>query len=343
MRCRRRPRLPPLRKEPSTNYSNHGPLDLLSWRRPAGSRTERRFLREFLPAGAVMDTHRNYHITVGDSSMLWSCHTDSVHRMGGKQRVATVAGMAFLADEERQSNCLGADDAIGVWLMLEMIGAGVEGRYIFHYGEERGGIGSTALTRDAGWQATLRQYRACIAFDRMGYGDVITHQGFGRCCSAAFAESLSGILNAGDAGFVYRPCAEGIYTDSAEYTDLIGECTNLSVGYVHQHSRCETADIDFAYRLRDVLVEADFSGLAIVRAPGEYEPYDWGGDWGVHGNYSSYPVKVKEEDIVWSRGYNWDDDPLSPEAEDMDRLKKRLLLDKEYCYYCDNGGCLYCQ
>jgi hypothetical protein len=313
----------------------------LSYRRPAGSRTERRFLREILPAGAERDRHLNYHITVGDSSLLWSCHTDTVHRLGGRQLVDSANGMAFLAHEERQSNCLGADDTIGVWLMLEMIAAGVEGRYIFHYGEERGGIGSTALTRDAHWQPLLRQYRACIALDRMHYGDVITHQGLGRCCSTVFAESLAAILNAGDAGFRYRPCAEGIYTDSAEYTDLIGECTNLSVGYFHQHSRSERADIDFAYRLRDVLIEADFSKLAIVRAPGEYDPNDWG-NWE---GESVYPVKsvVSPDEIAWDRGVRWDDDPLSPEAEDVDRLKRRLLLDKEYCYYCDNGGCIYCQ
>ena len=51
-------------------------------------------------------------------------------------------GTAFV---DHASDCLGADDGAGVFLMLEMIDANVEGTYIFHRGEERGGWGSSQI------------------------------------------------------------------------------------------------------------------------------------------------------------------------------------------------------
>jgi len=37
----------------------------------------------------------------------------------------------------------------------------------------------------------------------------------------------------------------GVYTDSAEFVDIIEECTNLSVGYFSEHTTSEKQDIDF--------------------------------------------------------------------------------------------------
>lgn len=246
--------------------------ELLTYRRPHGSRTERRFLRTFLqPTGAQPDAFGNYHLTIGDAPLvLWSCHTDTVHWMGGRQTL-TEDMRGVITTQDTHSNCLGADDTAGLYLMLQLIARQIPGHYTFHRGEERGGLGSAWLTSKAPLLIPS-SVRACIALDRRGDGDVITHQMSGRCCSDAFAQSLADGL-----GLAYRPCAHGIFTDSANYTDLIGECTNLSVGYDWEHTRREQLDTAHLERLLDALSALDASALTFERAPGD--PDDPWPDW----------------------------------------------------------------
>ena len=69
--------------------------------------------------------------------VMFSGHVDTMHRTEGRQKVwfDPKAECYFMEDGEP----LGADDAAGVWLMLNMIDARVPGTYVFHRGEERGG------------------------------------------------------------------------------------------------------------------------------------------------------------------------------------------------------------
>lgn len=242
-------------------------LEMLSYRRPMGSATERQFRATFLHGlpGIVEDAHQNLHVAIGDSSCLWACHTDTVHRTEGRQRIVLDSGHARVAARSH-SNCLGADDTVGVYLMREMILQKVPGYYIFHYGEERGGIGSSDLARhDAEW---LKQFSMAIALDRQGLGDIITHQVGGRTASEAFALSLGDQL--GLSGLHYR-AAHGIYTDTAEYAGLIAECTNLSVGYYGQHTPSESVNLAHVDRLFGALCDLDPDQLVIAREPNSWE------------------------------------------------------------------------
>lgn len=253
-------------------------LAMLAHKRPAGSKTERRFIRSFIaPLGAKPDGYGNYMLRIGDAPVLWSCHTDSVHREGGKQLVTVENGIAALA-RGSTSNCLGGDDAAGCWLMSEMILARRPGLYVFHRAEEIGGCGSNYIARHN--PGLLTGIRCAIAFDRRGYGDVITHQAGGRCASDAFAESLAQQL-----GHPYEPCDAGVFTDTANYTDLIGECTNVSVGYDCEHSKGETLNVSHLIELRQQLLALDVSKLVYSRAPGEQDTYEEGrayGGWASH-------------------------------------------------------------
>src|ERR1017187_3144400 len=104
-------------------------LAMLTYMRPHGSDTERAFIERYItPTGAKPDTFGNLWLTVGDAPILWCSHTDTVHKLPGKQRVLYGAGVASVEG----SNCLGADCTTGVWLMLAMIRAKVSGTYIFH-------------------------------------------------------------------------------------------------------------------------------------------------------------------------------------------------------------------
>lgn len=258
--------------------SNYTRLDLLrtmlTYRRPMGSDSERAFIRRYIAClpGAEMDACGNWHVQVGsDPSLVWSAHTDTVHSRAGRQHVQYDGRYLSIGQRtQRKSNCLGADDGAGCFLLHQMIGAGIPGHYVFHYGEERGGIGSSGIVAHA--PDLFLGARAVIAFDRRGTSDVITHQMCGRCSSDLFAESVAAALNR--AGLEYRPADTGVFTDSANYVDIVGECINLSVGYANEHRPTETLDTWHLFALLDALVEADWTALQYQRQPGEYDPAD---------------------------------------------------------------------
>ena len=118
-------------------------LDMLAYKRPNGSASERKFINRFLrPLSVQEDAAGNLIKRIGTAPVLWSSHTDTVHRDSGKQHVILCEDGYVRAVG---SDCLGADDASGMWIMIEMIKAGVEGLYIFHRGEECGGHGSSHI------------------------------------------------------------------------------------------------------------------------------------------------------------------------------------------------------
>lgn len=242
-------------------------IDMLRYARSYGSKTEKAFINRFItPLGAAPDEAGNHILRIGDAPVLWSCHTDTVHKKPGKQLVAIKNGIASLP-ELSKSSCLGGDDTGGVWLMTEMIQAGVPGLYIFHTGEEVGGVGSRHLAMKT--PGLLENIRFAIAFDRKGTGSIVTHQFGQRSASDAFARSLAAQLPTG-----FAPDPDGIFTDTANYVDLVGECTNVSIGYEHAHSPAETLDLNFLQDLLDHLLALDVSQLVAERQPGDWDPAD---------------------------------------------------------------------
>src|SRR5215471_8593329 len=154
----------------------HRLLDMLETCRMGGSREENAYIARYIdPLGAASDDYGNRWIKVaapdGHPTILWSTHTDTMHKHGGSQRVEITDGIAWTSD----GSCLGADDTVGNWLAIEMIKAGVPGTYVFHREEECGGLGSRWLAENA--PEVLGQFDCAIALDRAGYGDVITYQG----------------------------------------------------------------------------------------------------------------------------------------------------------------------
>lgn len=161
---------------------------------------------------------------------------------------------------------LGADDKAGVTIMLNLISEKVPGLYYFFMGEESGCIGSSNLSRkyeDKVKENILPKVDKCISFDRKGYDSIITEQTTGVSCSNEFATKLSEELN--NYGFWYKPDDSGVYTDSAEFVDVISECTNLSVGYFDEHTTYEKQDIEFLELLSIVLTKIDWESLPIKR------------------------------------------------------------------------------
>ena len=139
-----------------------------------------------------------------------------------------------------KGSVLGADDKLGVYTLIRLIENKVPGLYVFHTGEESGGKGSSHIANET--PELVKNIVRCIAFDRRGYTSCITHQG-GRCCSDEFAEALCEQLNLlMPPKSLFKPDSTGMFTDSANYTHLIRECTNISVGFFREHTSNEHFD-----------------------------------------------------------------------------------------------------
>lgn len=286
-----------------------GLKNILSWRRPHDSQAEAEFTAEHLtPLGNhpcvdsyEVDGFGNIWVTVGGKGrpdILFSCHIDTVSSSGGRQAIGWKQDETdvLCLVKQKAGRSLGADDGAGLWLMLQMIGAGVAGNYVFHRGEEQGRLGSRYVATSE--PERLDGIQACIAFDRRDHDNLITHQMQERGCSVAFADSLIAELSKASSGaLVYQHDDTGSYTDSYSYFDLVPECTNLSVGYDGEHGPRETLDFAHVWRLREALVRVDWSKLAIERdhtAPIEYKGYEGLGNvtYG-SGSYSPYYKQPK--------------------------------------------------
>jgi len=280
---------------------------MLQFTRPHGGRGEELFVKQFImpyrptvfrgaddaPLAFVVDVADGHGVV---PPILFSSHVDTVHRDTDpiKQEVDfdVDSGLVFKND----GRPLGADDAAGVWLMLSMIDRKVPGSYIFHRGEECGGIGSCGM---AEWHTEwLRRFDYAIAFDRKDVGSVITEQMCGVTASTEFAQGLCDALNAEEMIFKYKPDATGVYTDTANYAHLIPECTNVSCGYFFEHTKDEYLDLDHLVRLKDAVI-AVFTrtgiNLPVVRDPAVRHPRQWG-MWTT--NWDGFSSPVDSQDVL---------------------------------------------
>jgi hypothetical protein len=241
-------------------------FDALGTKRGHGSQGEAEFIarlcQELPPTRIDGAGNLHYDMTGGTSRTLFTAHTDTVTRDTGTINHFTVDDKGII---HASGDVLGADDGAGIAILFEMMRANVPGFFILFRGEERGGIGSRWLA--ANEPELLRKFDRAVAFDRRGTTDVITHQGWSRCCSDVFAEALSTALC--DQGLLYMPCDGGIYTDTAEFVTLVPECTNLAVGYFSEHSDKETLDLPYLEALVESCIEIDWESLPTARDPSE--------------------------------------------------------------------------
>jgi hypothetical protein len=225
---------------------------------------------------------------------LFVAHVDTVHRKQGPNKIKQTA-THWHADGAP----LGADDGAGVAMLMHLLTSGVPAYYIFTQGEECGGIGATFVAEKQ--RELLSEFDRAIAFDRRGIDSVITHQGCGRTSSDVFADALSAALNADDT-LMYLPDNTGVYTDTAEFIDIIPECTNISVGYYHEHSDKESLDITHFQALADRVVRIDWDALPTDRDPTVKEYKSWGR------GYDRWLTGVNDDIADWGKSHHLFDD-----------------------------------
>ena len=263
---------------------------------------------KYLPTSQLTkDKHGNYYKIIGKSHTMFTSHLDTADRgeqknttlfIGGKPkengynyswRSYSKSNYGYKKPEPKKeeadddeyiftngSTLLGADDKSGVTCMLYMMHHNVPGLYYFFIGEERGGIGSNALCYEFTEVPHLQGIKKCISFDRRNEHSVITHQMSQECCSEAFAKGLCAEF--GKSGIKMGLDSGGVYTDSASFIENIPECTNVSVGYMHEHTGSEYQNISFLDRLCKSLVKIDWESLPVDRRLGfdEHILYKYG-------------------------------------------------------------------
>ena len=249
-------------------------LTILSLVRPANSKGEQvlvKYITGHLDALGVkytIDGYGNMSVNLlptneTTSRVMFTAHTDTVHRNADTTR--HTQQIAYLDDKheivglpiDSESTCLGADDGTGCWVLLRLIEAKIPALYVFFRAEEIGGLGSEYYRNDKANADLLESLTHCISFDRKGYNDIITEQWGGQCASEAWATNFAKQLNTIDSTISLSPNV-GTFTDSANFTDIIAECTNISVGYAMQHTDQETQDMAFADRLVQALLQVDW-------------------------------------------------------------------------------------
>lgn len=210
----------------------------------------------------------NIYVTVGKSKTLFSCHIDTCHSVdesnGQMQEIQYDPHMEHIfLPKGSNSSCLGADDGVGIYIMLKMIQANVPGGYIFHTGEERGGLGAKEVLKHH--VDILKKYDRAVAFDRPDNDEVIIQQGGVQCASISAGKELVDELK--KHGLEYFVSCKGVFTDTKIYAPVIPECFNLGVGYAFQHTKNETLDYGHVKQLLKACLAISWDKLCVKRVP----------------------------------------------------------------------------
>lgn len=222
---------------------------------------------KYLPSGLSKDRFGNYYkIISGDDTTMFTSHLDTADRRPVKttlySRIDDGDEIIYTAGD----TILGADDKSGVTVMMYMMAHNIPGIYYFFIGEERGGIGSNQLADYYEQHEYLNNVTKCISFDRRKNFSLITHQMGGRCCSDVFGNALCELYNT--QGMSLSLDNGGVYTDSASFMDIIPECTNLSVGYINEHTFREEQNMTYLIQLCETSINVDWKSLPIGRKVG---------------------------------------------------------------------------
>jgi len=271
----------------------------------------------YLPDNTQKDMVGNYFLKIGNSDTVFACHIDTACKI--KSNVKHVIDDNIIKTDGK--TILGADDKAGLCILFYMIQKNIPGLYYFFIGEEVGCIGSKNISKNI---LLFNKYKRIISFDRRGETSVITHQSRKRTCSDDFANSL--IYEYEKSGLILEKDQNGVYTDSAEFTDVIPECTNISVGYMYEHTNNEQQNIFYLEKLAVASAMVDWENLVTKRRVGEIEYketgsyfYDCNND-----NYYYNKNKNKREKVEYTK---------REKRGKRGKKNKPLLLDyKRDCY-----------
>lgn len=237
------------------------------------------FLLERIP-DLQRDVIGNYHIIIGDSETLFTCHLDNYCKT--KEKVNHVIGAYDYSGKEPvfienkkgniiatdKTTVLGGDNKAGVTILLYLIEQGVPGHYCFFIGEESavsggGCFGSGVFAYN--YKNLIENKKRAIAFDRRATGSIITRQAAQPCCSDEFGNHLVDLF--AKQGMEMKKDPTGYYTDTSSFLEIIPECTNISSGVYNEHTKEEFQDIEYLEAMAIAASKIDWESLPSVREP----------------------------------------------------------------------------
>ena len=242
-----------------------------------------------------MDTYGNIVVRIGEEpKTLFTGHMDCVHnhtpviikQYSGSVKGKEVGQVISLADECKQ-RALGADDVVGVRMMLKLIREGVKALYIFTVEEE---VGCQGASHAAKWCPDYIKH--AVTFDRRDVGSVITSMSRGTCCHDDYADALIKELDMG-----HHKDRGGSVTDTERFRDKTLNHTNISAGYYSEHTKHEWLSVTYVMKLLERVSKVDWDGLPMTERP-KFASYG-GGGYGQNYNRSNFKtVSDKVQDAV---------------------------------------------
>jgi hypothetical protein len=149
-----------------------------------------------------------------------------------------------------------------------------------------------------------------------------------------FCEALANDLNAFDDTLMYSPDDTGVYTDTAEFTDIIPECTNISVGYYSEHGDQENLDIVHFEALSKAVLKVMWDSLPTDRDPTvpEYKTYKydtaWWANYSVYDNATAHNTKLDSKYFgKWQDEDYWETQDLLDAIDDALEERYDFLLE----------------
>lgn len=202
----------------------------------------------------------NYFYVVGDgtdSKTLFCSHLDTAS--WDKKEVSHQFYKSYIFSDGK--TILGADNKTGVLILLYLIYNKVPGTYFFFSGEEVGRKGSLEAVNN--YKDSFSNFSRAISFDRRGYSSIISNQLGSTCCSRDFVDALSNQFKTNNV--ILKDDPYGIYTDSSSFTNIVSECTNISVGFMDEHTNREVQNINFAWEVALASASVDWESLPANR------------------------------------------------------------------------------
>lgn len=189
-----------------------------------------------------VDAHYNVYIVNGESPKdLYIAHADTCDSEDTPMfKELEVVSSIVALPSNTEHKCLGADDGAGVYILMKLLEAGIEGHYLFTTGEERGLIGMSYWVSQSHNIDTLVGVENCYEFDRQGTEELIVFQSGKLMADLHWAFKLSEELGA--YGLDMYPSSKGVYTDNFLLEGIVPNVVNIAVGYSQQHSKYESLD-----------------------------------------------------------------------------------------------------
>lgn len=176
---------------------------------------------------------KNYKNIINHSAYICAEGTIPIALVAHLDTVFSSPPKNIFYDQEQQvmwsPQGLGADDRAGVFAIIQIIQSGLRPHIILTTDEETGAIGAGLLAKNGN---PFKDLRYIIQLDRRGPNDCV----FYNCNNVEFIEYVESF------GFVE---AYGTFTDISVLCPAFGVAgTNLSIGYIGEHTYMETFSLN---------------------------------------------------------------------------------------------------